>query len=623
MKKAILGGVLLVSVIATAQRVGIGTQTPSAWLHVEVKPGSFFPAFLVSKADSTAPYLVITVDGKVGIGLSSPAEVLDVSGNVQFSGALMPGGTAGSIGQVLVSQGPGLPPQWQNASAFGDDWGSQVAITQSPIIGDGTSANPITFASGTGSGQVWKWDGSQWVLANDSVGDNWGSQVAQTQSPVVGDGTSGNPITFASGTAVGQVWKWNGSQWVLANDSVGDNWGSQVAITQGPIVGDGTASNPITFANGSSVGDIWQWDGSSWQLIDLRGAVGNAGYDSVCSSATANYIQKWTGSELCNSILYDNGTNVGIGTVTPQAKFHIQYPMGIIPSYEAIRVDQQGATNPMFVVIGGKVGIGAGTPLDPLQIANRLTFSSTMGGAIGFSYSPTSGTDLNNMYAAEIKLDGLNGYLGFGVSSSTTSAPGTPKVVITNQGLVGIGTITPAYDLDVNGYIRGWKLVPTYLGPMVIADSKDTLKIQNIKYWKFNNHLYVLVMVNNGNNGVTWIRARELAAKYFDGYLATITSKAEQGFIWDSLLAHNSYQAWIGYTDAKTEGDWQWVTGEIGVTSNNNVFTNWAPGEPNDTLGGEDCAYFDGQNSGKWNDNACTYIHRYFIVEISYHTPGY
>ncbi len=52
--------------------------------------------------------------GSIGIGTNSPSEKLDIVGNVQFSGALMPGGNPGVSGQVLVSQGPGNPPQWQN-----------------------------------------------------------------------------------------------------------------------------------------------------------------------------------------------------------------------------------------------------------------------------------------------------------------------------------------------------------------------------------------------------------------------------------------------------------------------------------------------------------------------------
>lgn len=50
----------------------------------------------------------------VGIGTATPTQRLDVNGNVQFSGALMPGGNPGTAGQVLTSQGANTPPIWVN-----------------------------------------------------------------------------------------------------------------------------------------------------------------------------------------------------------------------------------------------------------------------------------------------------------------------------------------------------------------------------------------------------------------------------------------------------------------------------------------------------------------------------
>ncbi|NPA33802.1 MAG: hypothetical protein GXO48_02605, partial [Chlorobi bacterium] len=56
--------------------------------------------------------------------------------------------------------------------------------------------------------------------------------------------------------------------------------------------------------------------GTQWQIK-------SSPFDSVCGTAMANYVMKWTGTELCNSIIYDDGTNVGIGTVTPSYKLHV------------------------------------------------------------------------------------------------------------------------------------------------------------------------------------------------------------------------------------------------------------------------------------------------------------
>lgn len=57
--------------------------------------------------------LLGTLYAQVGIGTTSPTEKLDVRGNLRLEGAFMPGNSPGQVGQVLVSQGPNLPPIWQ------------------------------------------------------------------------------------------------------------------------------------------------------------------------------------------------------------------------------------------------------------------------------------------------------------------------------------------------------------------------------------------------------------------------------------------------------------------------------------------------------------------------------
>lgn len=53
----------------------------------------------------------------VGIGTTTPAQKLDVTGNLRVSGAFMPNGIAGTTGQVLTSNGGATAPVWQNASS--------------------------------------------------------------------------------------------------------------------------------------------------------------------------------------------------------------------------------------------------------------------------------------------------------------------------------------------------------------------------------------------------------------------------------------------------------------------------------------------------------------------------
>jgi hypothetical protein len=75
---------------------------------------------------------------RLGIGTTTPAQLLDVAGNLQFSGALMPNGSPGSSGQILSSQGAGTPPQWVSASSLETD-PIYIADT-STIVFDGDAA---------------------------------------------------------------------------------------------------------------------------------------------------------------------------------------------------------------------------------------------------------------------------------------------------------------------------------------------------------------------------------------------------------------------------------------------------------------------------------------------------
>jgi hypothetical protein len=74
----------------------------------------------VTRTDNTER-MRVTSTGNVGIGSASPTEKLQVEGNINFSGALMPDNQAGSVGQALLSGGAGAPPTWGSPiAAFGD-----------------------------------------------------------------------------------------------------------------------------------------------------------------------------------------------------------------------------------------------------------------------------------------------------------------------------------------------------------------------------------------------------------------------------------------------------------------------------------------------------------------------
>ncbi|KAA3623922.1 MAG: HYR domain-containing protein, partial [Bacteroidetes bacterium] len=103
----------------------------------------------------------------------------------------------------------------------------------------------------------------------------------------------------------------------------------------------------------------------------------------------------------------------------------------------------------------------------------------------------------------------------------------------------------------------------------------------------FQGHTYFL------SNSVTTPEDAHAQAIASGGHLVTINSAAENTYVSN----FNSGRIWIGHTDRDSEGNWEWVTGEPVI------YTNWAPGEPNNYGGNEDWAVINWSGTNPdWND---------------------
>lgn len=141
-----------------------------------------------------------------------------------------------------------------------------------------------------------------------------------------------------------------------------------------------------------------------------------------------------------------------------------------------------------------------------------------------------------------------------------------------------------------------------------------------------NGHYYEYVQ-----QSVTWDSARALAAgashNGWAGYLATVTSAAEQAFLLNNVTRATS---WLGATDRDVEGVWRWETGPesgtifFGLGAPPGAYAPWSSGEPNNCCSGEDELVFAWGAGGEWNDIGTPAFPTYstgYIVEYSSRDP--
>jgi hypothetical protein len=93
----------------------------------------------------------IMLNGNVGIAKTAPTEKLDVTGNIRFSGVLLPNNIAGTSGQFLMSSGSSVSPVWTSLTATNTP---NIYTTNGTLAGNRVvtqEANNLTFSSTSGN----------------------------------------------------------------------------------------------------------------------------------------------------------------------------------------------------------------------------------------------------------------------------------------------------------------------------------------------------------------------------------------------------------------------------------------------------------------------------------------
>jgi hypothetical protein len=287
---------------------------------------------------------------------------------------------------------------------------NQLAVT------DGTAAAPgYAFTSDTGLG-LFRAGANQLALA---TGGQTRFQVSSATTTVsnqlaVTDGTAAAPgYAFTNDTGLG-VFRPGANQLALATS--GSN--RMIVLADGKV-GFGTTA-PGTQVEVAKVG--------TGVTADLRIRAGELGGASTANKAILRLSQRGsTGGDVENGFQADYTTNYGISVYGDTAQSYVRFDgtnsrVGIGTSAPAFALDVSGVTNVQTAGAGGTLNVGGSMGL--------------------FMFCDAAATK-----HGYIRALGSTANLYLGTSN-------TNHMMITNGGLVGIGTTAPGQKLDVSATFR-------------------------------------------------------------------------------------------------------------------------------------------------------------------------
>jgi hypothetical protein len=421
----------------------------------------------ISSSSGVGDIVSVLSSGNVGIGTTSPAAKLTVSGTTYLN---LTSDYFGASTTVQISSGGGSNAVGILSNTF-YLYPYSSNTTTSLVYGyNGNASWGLTNAGGNSRFDFYSYAAGSSIMSITSAG-NVG---IGTTSPTVTLEVSGRGLITSSGSSDTFAVTHSSGSGIGVNITKGGNGeGLYVNKTSG-------SGNAVTIVGTLNATTLVKSGGTSSQYLMADGSVSTL-TNPVTGTGTTNYVPKWTsGSAIGNSAIYDNAGNVGIGTASPNAKLEVNgaITFSSVDTFGQLVVKAaSGATGDMLNIgvdtansvafiqsvergidviplslqrYGGNVGIGTTTPVSPLDvngiISSRGIYIAQNSGTYNLIYNASNSVA---MYLGGSADQG--NYYDNNAHRFRNAGGGTTYAIITTAGNVGIGTTSPAQMLHVTG----------------------------------------------------------------------------------------------------------------------------------------------------------------------------
>lgn len=304
-----------------------------------------------------------------------------------------------------------------------------------------------------------------------------------------------------------------GSFNAIAASQSGTNWVNTdrlFTIGNGPSIGNESNALILTKAGNLTLPTYGAGNVSGTAAYNLTvDANGNViesaiGTSGVTGNGTQDYITKWNStSSITDSIMFEGGQGIGLGTVTPSYSFDTHYGAGRYASFGIAFAEAQTANNIINIgdvdgnaaalglydesstrtvlVKAGGVRIGAGgAPSEKLEVEGNIVLNG--GGNQDDIYTSNDALFLsaggNQVASTHILIQDANGTI-----TTDTNA------------VMGVGTSNPQAKLDVDGGIK--------MGDTNVTPSASN--VGTMRYRVSGNNSYIDIIMQDGASSYTWV----------------------------------------------------------------------------------------------------------------------